>query len=79
MTKITYDIVQHDGGWAYKAEGVFSEPFPTHDAALTAARRVAREQQTPGRTAGISWEDDKGRWHQEIADGEDRPIVEVHG
>jgi hypothetical protein len=26
---ITYEIVQHDGGWAYKVNGVFSEPFPT--------------------------------------------------
>jgi hypothetical protein len=27
MTKITYEIVEHDGGWAYKVGDVFSEPF----------------------------------------------------
>jgi hypothetical protein len=31
MTKITYEIVEHDGGWAYRADGVFSETFPSHD------------------------------------------------
>ena len=29
MSKITYKIVKHDGGWAYEANGTFSEPFPT--------------------------------------------------
>lgn len=31
MTKITYEIVEHDGGWAYRVDGVFSESFPSHD------------------------------------------------
>jgi hypothetical protein len=31
MTKITYEIVEHDGGWAYRVDGVFSETFPTHE------------------------------------------------
>ena len=34
MSKVTYEIVEHDGGWAYKVDGVFSEPFPSHAAAL---------------------------------------------
>ena len=29
MSNVTYEIVEHDGGWAYKVDGVFSEPFPT--------------------------------------------------
>ena len=29
MTKITYHIVEHDGGWAYQVNGVFSETFPS--------------------------------------------------
>ncbi|MGB6936062.1 MAG: DUF2188 domain-containing protein, partial [Xanthobacteraceae bacterium] len=29
MPNVTYEIVQHDGGWAYKVDGVFSESFPT--------------------------------------------------
>jgi hypothetical protein len=34
MSDVTYEIVEHDGGWAYKVDGVFSEPFPTHAEAL---------------------------------------------
>jgi hypothetical protein len=34
---VTYEIVQHDDGWAYKVNGVFSEAFPTHAEALAAA------------------------------------------
>jgi len=41
MSKIVYQIVEHDGGWAYKVGGVFSEPFTSHEAALAAAKRAA--------------------------------------
>ena len=44
MSHVTYKVVQHDGGWAYTVDGVFSEPFPNHAAALAAARRVAAER-----------------------------------
>ena len=54
MTHVTYKIVQHDGGWAYKVDGVFSEPFETHADALTAARIAAAEQRQPGHTEAIS-------------------------
>ena len=37
MSHVTYKIVQHDGGWAYTVDGVFSETFATHAAALVAA------------------------------------------
>ncbi|MDX2237720.1 MAG: DUF2188 domain-containing protein [Hyphomonadaceae bacterium] len=77
MTKIIYHIVRHDGGWAFKLGDTFSEPFPSHDAALAAARRVAVEQQRPGESRGIVWEDESGRWHEEIAAGDDRPEVEI--
>jgi len=77
MTRIVYRIVQHDGGWAYKVDGVFSEPFPTHEQALAAARAAAREQRVPGRTEAIEYEDDNGRWHTETALGFDRPETEV--
>ena len=77
MSHVTYRIVQHDGGWAYKAGDVFSEPFPTHDRALAAARRAAREQRTPGRTEVIEWEDASGVWHTETASGSDRPETDV--
>lgn len=79
MTTVTYEIVEHDGGWAYKAGGTFSETFRTHDEAAKAARRAAGEQQLGGETAGIVYEDEKGKWHEEIADGGDRPDTEVKG
>ena len=77
MTHVTYKIVEHDGGWAYTMDGVFSEPFPTHEDALAAARRVATEQRVPGRSEAIEWEDANGKWHSETASGNDRPETDV--
>ena len=79
MAKITYEIVEHDGGWAYRVDGVFSETFPSHEAARRAAERVAQEQHVAGETRGISYEDKEGRWHDEVARGDDRPETEVKG
>ncbi len=73
MTQLKYEIVEHDGGFAYKLGDVFSEPFPTHDEAAAAARRAAREQRAPGETEVIEYEDEAGHWHQETARGDDRP------
>ena len=77
MTDVKYQVVEHDGGWAYKLGDVFSETFPSHDAAFAAAKRAAAEQERPGETAGIVYEDEKGQWHEEIADGADRPHTSV--
>ena len=77
MTHIVYEVVEHDGGWAYRVDGVISETFPSHDAARRAAERAAAEQRVPGNTTGISYEDKGGRWHHELSDGRDRPITEV--
>ena len=43
MSHVTYKIVQHDGGWAYTVDGVFSEAYPTHEGALAAAKAAAAE------------------------------------
>lgn len=77
MTKIVYEIIEHDGGWAFKLGDTISETFPNHDKAYAAAKRVAMEQMRPGQTVGISWEDAKGRWHDEISPGDDRPEVDI--
>jgi hypothetical protein len=69
MPDVTYEIVQHDGGWAYKVNGVFSETFSTHAEALAAARAASEET--------IEYEDDKGKWHTETASGRDRPHTVV--
>jgi hypothetical protein len=77
MSHIIYRVVQHDEGWAYTVDGVFSEPFPTHAAALGAARRAAAEQRVPGSTEVIEYEDADGKWHTETARGSDRPETDV--
>lgn len=77
MTKVVYEVVPHDGGWAYRLNDVYSETFSSHDQAKEAARIVAAEQQVAGESEEISYQDEKGRWHVEHADGGDRPEVEV--
>jgi hypothetical protein len=77
MSHVTYKIVQHDDGWAYTVDGVYSEAFPTHAAALKAARTAAAEQRVPGNTEVIEFEDEKGKWHTETAPGTDRPETDV--
>lgn len=77
MQKIHYKVVPHDGGWAYKLDGVFSEAFPTHQAAMKAARRVAAEQHVPGDTRYIQYQTADGVWHTELAIGIDRPEADV--
>jgi Uncharacterized protein conserved in bacteria (DUF2188) len=77
MAKIVYRIVKHEDGWAYKARGTFSETFPSHDAALAAARIAAGEQKVPGETVGIEYETADGVWHEEVDPGSDRPETAV--
>jgi hypothetical protein len=77
MTRVTYAVVEHDGGWAYKVGDTFSETYPSREAARLAALHAAQEQQVPGEPATISWEDERGRWHAELSRGGDRPEVDV--
>lgn len=79
MSKIVYKVVKHDGGWAYEANGTFSEKFRTRGEARVAAKRAAAEQTAPGESSAISYEDEKGKWHDEVAAGSDRPVTEVEG
>ena len=77
MPKITYHIIEHDGGWAYRVGDVISETFPSHELARMAAERAAGEQRVGGETTDISYEDSQGRWHDETAKGGDRPDTDV--
>ena len=72
MVKIIYEIVPHDGGWAYRLGGVYSEAFPTHDQALEAAQISAEL-----RPELCRYQDESGRWREEYSDGGDRPEVEI--
>lgn len=78
MTHVTYRIVEHDGGWAYKLGDVFSEPYPTREAAIEAAKAAAAEQRVPGPSETIEYQDEKGEWREEVARGDDRPDTEVN-
>ena len=33
MARVTYAVVEHDGGWAYKVGGTYSETYPSREAA----------------------------------------------
>ena len=77
MSNIIYKVIKHDGGWAYEANGTFSERFATREAARRAAKLAASEQSEPGETTPISYEDPQGKWHNEIAPGNDRPMTVV--
>ncbi len=77
MVKVHYEIVEHDGGWAYKMQGVFSETFPSRAMAEAAAERAAAEQRVPGKAEEIEFEDAEGKWHIEHSAGDDRPDTDV--
>jgi hypothetical protein len=47
MDKLTYDVIEQDGGWTYKVGGVAGRTFPTREAALLAAEQVADEERDP--------------------------------
>ncbi len=77
MAKAHYEIVEHDGGWAYRLNGTYSETFATKAAAEAAAHDAAAEQMMPGETQDIEFEDSRGQWHREHSAGDDRPDTDV--
>ena len=74
---ITYHVVSHDDGWAYRLDDVFSETFPDHATALEAARLAAARHEQSGEDRFISYQAEAGRWHNEMAGGGDRPETEI--
>lgn len=58
---LTYHIGQHDGGWPYRLNDVWSETYPSHVAAREAAHRAARRQQLEGRNAEILFQSEAAR------------------
>ncbi len=76
MSHVTYTVVEHDGGWAYKVGDVFSETFATRQLAHRAAALAALEQQTPGEGGPIEYEDQDGRWREELAEGNDQFLAD---
>lgn len=77
MVRVTYHVVEHDGGWAYKVGDVFSETFRTREDAHMAAEIAAKEQARRGDDETIEYEDASGHWKVESARGDDRPEADV--
>ena len=77
MADVHYQIVEHDGGWAYKVGDVFSETFRTHDVALAAAKDAAARQALAGESEGITYHSAAGVWLVVVADGGARPEADV--
>lgn len=77
MAHVKYEIVEHDGGFAYKVGDAFSESFRTHAEALDAAIAAADRQQKTGDSEAILYQDEQGAWHEELARGDDRPETEI--
>lgn len=77
MDHVTYEIVEHNGGWAYKLGDVFSETFPTHAEAAEAAKQAAQGHMRSGADETIEYEDEDGVWHDETVSGRDRPEADV--
>ncbi|MBV1706481.1 MAG: DUF2188 domain-containing protein [Hyphomicrobiales bacterium] len=78
MSRVIYEVVEHDGGWAYRVAGSFSETFASHERALKAARRAAQEHKIPGDTRVIAYQDQAGIRHEETDRGDDRPSTSVN-
>jgi hypothetical protein len=81
VSKIVYKVVRHDGGWTYEVSGTFAETYRTREAARLAARVAATEQssRSPEESASIEYEDEKGNWHRELAEADDRLETVVKG
>jgi len=77
MPKVQYEVVEHDGGWAYRVDEVFSETFTSETDALAAAEIAASNHEIPGDDETIEYQDPSGQWHAQISPGFDRPQTEV--
>jgi hypothetical protein len=79
MVHVTYEIVEHNGGWAYKVADVFSETFATRELARHAAEDAAARHEQAGTDEDIQYPDEDGDWRTEHASGDERPDTDVAG
>lgn len=70
MTKPNYEIVERDGGYAWKLGDAFSETYPTRDAASAAAIEDSARRQSGTARATAQSDGDARRWHNEMADND---------
>ena len=73
---VTYHVDEHDGGFAYRVGDVWSEAFPSHEAALRAAKSAANRQQVEGERAEITFQfaDGRSQTQQEV-DGPESEVL----
>jgi len=77
MAHVTYRIVAHDGGFAYRVGDTISETYASREAAHAAAVAAAAEQTAAGQGMTILYETADGEWRHEDVSGRDRPDTEV--
>lgn len=75
--RVIYEVVAHDDGWAYRVGDVFSESFATRQQATAAAEQAAAAHRSAGAEVLIEYQDRRGRWHEELEPGDDRPETRV--
>jgi len=74
---VIYHVAQHDEGFAYRMEDVWSETFASHEEALQEARAAASRQRLSGEATEITFQDETGAWQTQEVSGEDRPATGV--
>jgi hypothetical protein len=65
MSKITYRVVKHNGGWAYENGSTSSEQFRTREAARKAARLAAAGHASAYTSAARTSESEEAQWHDD--------------
>lgn len=74
---VIYHVAEHDEGFAYRMEDVWSETFVSREEALQAARAAASRQRLSGESTEITFQDETGAWQTQEVSGEDRPSTDV--
>ena len=62
MADITYQVVPHDNGWAYKLGETLSETYPTADEAIVHAKDAASRQKIGDGDALLAYPSPDGGW-----------------
>jgi hypothetical protein len=63
MVDITYKIVPHDKGWAYKLGDTLSETYETPDQAARQAKSAAARQKIGDGDAKLAYPTSDGGWN----------------
>ena len=70
MMKPNYEIVERDGGYAWKLGDALSETYPTREAANAAAIEDSHKRESGNGRKTAQAEGDARRWHNEMTDND---------